>query len=178
MIRNAIALPAFALLVSVSGTSARATTARLATHEELVKLAQVVVVGAAESRDSFWREGRIYTRYIVRVQEALKTKTPLPRLEDTTIEILTLGGVIGTIGQSVAGAARLLEGQRSVLYLIEDAQGAYHPVGMWQGVIFVSNEGDLERPNVQAGIVGPRVPPFPQHLSDLRRAIVENLDDQ
>jgi hypothetical protein len=160
---------AAALAVAVA-TPAAATTARLATHDELVADSALVVLGTATSVESFWREGRIFTRYRVSVEQViLGDGRPGDELD-----VLTLGGVVGGIGQHVEGAARLSPGKRQVLYLARDG-GALRPVAMWQGVFTVLDDGSVnprvERGQVNVNIQGPRAVALPLDLDDLRREV-------
>ena len=169
-LRSDVAL-ANAVAIVLTAPTASATTMRLASLEELVQLSRVIVVARTDSSETLWRGTRIYTRYSVTVEESwMGALLPGQRLE-----VLTLGGVVGEIGQHVAGAARLPVGQRSVLYLVADDQGAYHPVGMWQGVFGISP--DDAAPTVaraeSGNIVNQTGVSFPTDLAALKRSVLE-----
>jgi hypothetical protein len=109
-------------------STAHATTVRWLNHGELARAADVVVVGRVAEGAAAWRGTRIVTTHRVRVEATWRGKAA------AEIHVVTLGGVVGELGQHVAGEARLTEGERAVLYLVRDAAGDYHPVGLWQGV--------------------------------------------
>ena len=153
---------------------AGATTARHASLAELVRESTVVALGTTEARESFWDGGRIYTRTHVHIVEVWAGS----ELETHTVEVLTLGGVVDDLGQRVAGAARLPLNRRVVLFLSANGSGAFRPVGMAQGVTYVTDNGDSDPPIVRH-IGGLRMvgeapsEPFPASLSLLRRAVQE-----
>lgn len=122
--------------------AASATTVRLLSHDQLIAHADSIVVGRVESRECFWRGTRIFTRHRVAIEQTWLGE------ERATLEVLTLGGVVGEIGQHVAGAAQLRTGERVVLYLAEGPEGGTWVVGMWQGVFRVSTESPAAPPAV------------------------------
>ena len=155
--------------------AADATTARLAGLTELVRGSELVVFGEATGRESFWQDGRIFTRVSIDVLEVWSGRAPDP----ATIEVFTLGGVVGDVGQRVDGMPVIAGGERVALLLARDSADRYHPVGMWQGVFHVVGEGDdppIARSQVPVALVGPRSVSLPTTLSALRRAVSEVAD--
>lgn len=151
-------------------TVAVATTARMASLEELTQLADLIVVGEVTARESAWRGTRIMTDHRVTIGELWKGEHDQP-----TLSITTLGGVVEDIGQHVAGEPALPTGIRAVFFLARDGN-AYCTVGMWQGAFLMTGGGDslLMRPDNGVHIVGPR-PSVPLQLAELRTSVVEIL---
>jgi hypothetical protein len=163
-----------ALIFLFAGVSsvANATTARHTSLAELVRGSELVVLGTTEAREAFWDGGRIYTRSTVRIEEVWAGTKP----KRDTVEVLTLGGVVGDLGQRVSGVANLPVGGRVVLFLATDDRGRYRTAGMAQGVTHVVDD-DSGDPRVERRTGGLRLigeaptEPFPTSLSALRRAV-------
>ncbi len=149
-------------------TPALATTARLAPLDELSRRAELVVVGWAGDKTAVWEGTRIVTHTAVEVEEVWAGQA-----HDDTLDVVTLGGVVGGIGQAVAGAPSLQPGERFVLLLARDRQGRYHPLDLWQGVFVVAPDGKLTRPSAQATLVGPSHIHLPSSLNGLKAAVLE-----
>lgn len=164
------------LLLGVAA-SARATTVRYRTLRELVHDSQLVVQGQVTELESFWQGMRIYTRSRVALEDVWLGATP----ETTYVDVITLGGVVGTIGQRVDGAAVLPLHQRVVLHLRARGTSEYAPVAMAQGVWLVEGNGreaavaHVTRPSPDRMILKPRQVPdvLPSTLADLKRAVLE-----
>lgn len=121
---------------------------RHASSSELLELAHVVVVGDVAASEAMWRGQRIYTQHTIEVREVLKGNkiVKLTRhAEKTEITLLTLGGVVGDIGQRVGGAAKLSPNKRYLLYLVHHSDGFYYPVAMAQGAIQLAADAKLPR---------------------------------
>lgn len=163
-------LVAAALLVA---RPAAATTIRLLPLDQLAADADLVLVGIPQSHDSYWQGTRIVTRYHVRVQSVWGQTGPVGPF----VDVIALGGIVGSIGQQVAGATRLELGRSYVLFLHADTDhGGYLTVGMRQGVFAVDTSGPV--PTVTqlepaARVVGPSGPTLPHSLEALRRAVGE-----
>lgn len=158
----------FVVLSSV----AQATTARRASLTELVHGSDLVLLGTTEEQESFWDGGRIYTRSTVRVEEVWAGTAP----KGETVDVLTLGGVVGDLGQRVSGVAKLPVGGRVVLFLQSDKRGRYRTLGMSQGVTHVVDDGTSD-PRIERSTGGLRMvgdmpsETFPTSLSALRLAV-------
>ncbi len=156
-------------------STAQATTLRALSSEELATAAERIVLGTLESRASYWDGTRIYTRHVIQVEETWHGP-PTDRLE-----VLTLGGVVGAIGQRVVGTARLRVGDRVVLFLAAGGGEELFTIGMAQGAFHVE-EGDPEgsdtsapeliRPATGLHLVG-ETPIRPQTLGALRALVEE-----
>lgn len=133
------------LLVGSIG-SAHGSTARRASLPELVDASSLVVVATITHRSSYWNEGRIYTRNQAQLKEVwLSYGTADPEKNRLTsfppnLDLITLGGVVGEIGQKVSGSPTLKVGSAYVLFLVEGTPGQWHVVGLSQGALQL--EGD------------------------------------
>ena len=164
------------LLVSPS----YATTARMLNFSELVNSANTVVLtGQVVGSGSFWQGTRIYTLVQVKVDETWVGKQPKSAL----IDVLTLGGVVGDIGQHVDGAAVLPTERQLVLHLHQAASGEYVPLGMAQGVWVVESQklpakeqAKVTRINTDrliAKSIGNQAMRVPTTLGELKKVVLE-----
>ncbi len=121
-----LALPLTLLLV----LPVSSTLVRYLPLEEQAHTAAIVVVAVVSGQDCVWGEnnGIIYTDTRFRVEEWVKGQGAGESL--TTRQ---LGGVIGEMGQSVAGTPKFRTGSRYVLFLAERGDGRYRVVGFSQG---------------------------------------------
>jgi hypothetical protein len=130
-LRSAAALAA-ALLAAGPGT-ARASTALVATVEELARQSDAVVHGQVERREA-WRSAdglRIFTTVEIRVGAAWKGAAP------ARVTLRVPGGVVGGVGQRVLGAPVFEDGEEVVVFL--RASGPAHQVvGLAQGKFAVA----------------------------------------
>lgn len=141
-----------------------ATTMRRLSLEELAQRAELVVLATPGERGSFWVGGRIYTRTRVAVEEVWVGEAEAGR----GVSVLTLGGVVGTIGQRVDGEARLPPGKRSVLFLVRDAKlEGYRVLGMEQGEWLVPAPAS-DGPRTGGGSVSEGAPPMQSIGPDLQ----------
>ena len=165
-------LAAAACLTLVS-TLAWATATRIAPVDELARDADLVVVGAPLTEETFWENGRIFTSVELRVDEVWAGEAPAA----SSVRVLTLGGQVGEFAQRVDGAAVLPVGARLVTFLVRDAQGRFHPQGMWQGVFRVVDDG-VDPIIARARPRGIKLPEdaglrAPERLSQLERLVRE-----
>ncbi len=173
----------FLLLAVILGLCplANASTARRANLSELTKHASLVAIGTVASKSSAWETTRIYTTSEVLLEEiwlqgdtvdpsklALKGKTP-------SISVKTLGGVVGDIGQTVAGSPNLIQGQTYLLFLTETAPKSYAVVGLSQGAFKVDGDRLIQLSN-QGGmkLVGSATP-IPNSKIKFRDAIIHSV---
>lgn len=174
-------IPLFVLLLPLSS---EASVARRASLPDLVKASSTVVVGTVTQRSSFWSGTRIYTRNQITVEEIwLQGTTVDPQkltLPPTSpaLEVHTLGGVVGDIGQSVSGSPRLVTGHTYVLFLTEGAPKQWHVVALSQGAFEASSEA--LRPLTQTHaleLVGDATA-IPTTRTKLRQAIIAWVKEQ
>lgn len=121
-------------------TSAFALPSRNLTLEELITSSRLVAVVRVEQSAGEWQEGRILTRHEARV-EALWVGEANDR-----IEITTLGGAVGDIGQRVSGQVTLRPGERLAVFLVWDPRSeSYRLRGGSNGVCRVVEVGGVSR---------------------------------
>ncbi len=103
-----VALVAFALPFAAFGTVVIAQS-----FEQMAKSSPQVVRGTVGAQEARWDEGRrtIHTFTQVHVTERLKGDPA------GIITVRQPGGVVGTLGQTVSGAARFTEGEEVLLFL-------------------------------------------------------------
>lgn len=148
---------------------------------ELVRRSDATVLGHTVSQEAFWQNNRIVTRARVQVDELWAGGVRGAKF----VDVLTLGGSVGDLGQRVDGAAQLPTYGRVVLHLSQ-VEDAYTPTGMASGVWHVDtlwgSEGRLTRllalhedgePAFQASAKDPHIP---KSLAALRRAVREAAD--
>ena len=164
----------FILLMVMLPALASASSAKQASLKELVTLSTDIVVGQVETRESFWQKQRIYTKHLVSVRESWRgTQT------EKTIEVLTLGGVVGNLGQSVDGSPKLKQGQQVLLFMVRDQQSGLHPIGLSQGVFYLgerTEKGQQAYRDLRAfGFLNDESSSFPSTLEGLRTRVEEVL---
>ena len=143
--------------------------------DELATQAQAVVQAQAVDRLSYWENGRILTRITLHIEEVWRNNSqePLP----SELDLVTLGGVVGEIGQVAHGAVSFEPGERAIIFLTRRAQ-TYRALGMAQGLFyihpgaFIEASPTLKRRLEEIRLEGPHaVGPFPNTLKTLRRAV-------
>jgi len=109
--------------------------------DDLAEHADVVVHATVKSNESRWDAAQrgIWTHHTIDVAETFKGEHQAAR------EFVTRGGVVGDIGQHVAGSGNFAAGEEYVLFLWRDAEDRLQLVGMVQGALKVSGEGDERR---------------------------------
>jgi hypothetical protein len=147
--------------------------------DELADNAAVIVRAEVTAREARWdAAGRgIWTHHDVKVHETLKGD------HADTREFVTRGGVVGDIGQHVSGSGNFGIGEEYVFFLWRDAQGRLQLVGMIQGALKVSGEGDERRvsnsfsgltlvdPNTMEPLAEPARVSLDMTLKDLRARV-------
>jgi hypothetical protein len=125
--------------------SAEATTVRGLDLSELVRASHRVLVGTAlDARARFAQSGsgrRIVTDVRVRVEESWVGALPLP----SEFVVKIYGGRIGSEAELVFGQPEFVNGERSLLFLMERASGRAVVTGMAQGQyrLLEDSGGDL-----------------------------------
>jgi hypothetical protein len=139
---------------------------------ELSKKADLIVEVTIESRSAAWQGQRIYTTSRAQITHTLKDQNPQRAKQ---IDIQSLGGVVGKIGQKVHGAATLETGKQYLLFLIEPEPEKYFVYGMEQGVMTMTrnDKGQLVvTPGQHSQQHGQ-----PFDLNQLRKSIKQNRDE-
>src|SRR6185436_12476627 len=110
---------------------ANSTTVIPPTFESLVSSASTIFVGEAINVRSEWiatRDGRaIITRVTFKVEDVWKGTA------GAVTELEFLGGTIGETTMEVVGMPQFREGQRSVLFVSDDAKAVSPLVGCYHG---------------------------------------------
>lgn len=142
--RVPLALTALLLAALVIPIPAAATDRRVLSVAELVSGADAVVVSRLESSRAEWQRSRIVTRHRLQVGEVWRGDLK----PEASISVLTLGGVVGEIGQRVNGQVNLPPDAELVVFLAKAGPANdrhYRIVGMTQGVFNVKRApGDVD----------------------------------
>ncbi len=131
-------LAVFAALALVPAASL-ATVVKALSVEQMTAIARVVVHGSVSHVEAHWDDGHrsIWTYSEIVVRETLKgTKS-------STLLIKQPGGVIGAVGQQVAGAAQFTPGEEVVLFLepAVDEPNAFVVLAMSAGKVTLEDSG-------------------------------------
>lgn len=151
--------------VSIYASSAFATRAVDVPLTTLTARAELIVEGDADEAESFWVEGRIFTRTPVHVRSVLKG-TGQCRASGlacaATISVVTRGGIVDGIGQRVDGEATVEP--HTVLFLVYDQRlEGYRVVAMQQGAFAIEDD-------TRARLTPQTLPAFTQRIRELARA--------
>lgn len=171
-----------ALLLALAATALQATVALKLDLATLTEKSSLIVIGKVDSKEARWDAGRtgIWTHYELTVSETLKG------MHEKSREVAIRGGVVGEVGQHVAGAGSLEVGTEYVLFLWKDDDGRYQLQGMAQGAFAVSErEGEKYAKNSVSGmtIVDPKTlkpskdaaakQPLEFKLSELKKQVAD-----
>lgn len=124
MTRSLMLLFSIAFLPALS-----ATVALKMDVERLTKKSILVVTAKVDSKESRWDAANkgIWTHHQLTVEDTLKGSA------DANQEFVTRGGVVGKIGQHVAGTGQFKTGERAVFFLWKDSAKRWRITGMAQG---------------------------------------------
>jgi len=117
--------------VSAPMRDAEASTAVAYTLEELIDVAPSVVVAKAIERESKWEKVGSGKRIVTYTKLEVASRVLGEGAE--TVWVRTLGGIVGKIGQQVAGEARFELGRTSVVFLARAPRGLTVVAGAAQG---------------------------------------------
>ncbi|MFZ5443114.1 MAG: hypothetical protein ACOZQL_24110 [Myxococcota bacterium] len=122
-----------AVVVALSSLVATATVIAYETLDEMARRVPLIVRGKVVRSAAGWdeRERRIFTYTELIVSDTIKGKA------GDVVLVKQPGGVLGEVGQSVAGAAQFTDGEDCVLLLwpAGDERGAFLVYGMSAGKI-------------------------------------------
>lgn len=110
---SALLGPALALALCVASSEARATTVVPITVEQLAQRADVVVVATVRSTRALWEGRLIVTDCELEVRVAMKGALQ----QGATLTLRVPGGVLGDVGQTIPGVARLDRGDTVVAFV-------------------------------------------------------------
>lgn len=144
---------------------AQATQIIYRTPQEMGQQSSLVIQGKVVGVRSFWNEKRtkVFTETTVQIDEAFKGANV------GTVRVLQLGGTVGGIKVTVAGALHWKPGEEVLLFLEEATADAYHVSGFSQGKFNVerdpvTGEAFVRRPALEgAEVLG--APPSGQEMS-------------
>jgi hypothetical protein len=127
---------------SIGPGTAEAAVSVVVSLNELVALSTHVVVAKAIERQSMWEDTpsgrRIVTYTRVDVERAIAGDA------GTSVWVRTLGGAVGSTGQSVSGEAVIPLGSRSFLFLLKSGS-TFAVAAMAQGHYPIVEEGAVRR---------------------------------
>lgn len=170
MQRRIARVTALAGLLALTASSAGATTVMGVNQNELIQSAQNIVLGTIIAAEPQWQGHRIVTVYDVEVEELWKGKA------DRVLQVASLGGIVGEIGQHVAGMPHFQVGERVLLFLRRGLNEQWFTVGLWQGVYRLparaSSDVLLPTPAGDAHVVGDAAEPATS-LKALRQRVRE-----
>jgi hypothetical protein len=126
MKRNAVWLLVFAALVAAP---AAASTFIALTHEELVRDAEAVIVGRIVEVGSFWNAEHtaILTEATLEVEDTVVGAAP------AYLTLRTFGGRVGDYVIEAHGFPRFVLGERLLVFLEPEQEGAHKVLGYLQG---------------------------------------------
>jgi hypothetical protein len=136
MMRETKLLPSFFVafaLCAFATTTADASVSVALSLDEVAKTSTIVARVVPHAQSSAWENGRIVTTTRLGVERVLGgTNVP------AEIEVRTLGGRVGDIGQIVDGEAQFTQGTPSIVFLVPRASdGALFVSGRAQGQLVV-----------------------------------------
>ncbi len=129
MIRTLSLLTLLAVLPTLS-----ATVALKMDIESLTEESTLIVIAKVDRKESRWDAGNkgIWTHHEVTVENTLKGSA------DADQEFVTRGGVVGKLGQNVAGSGQFKIGERAVFFLWKDAAKRWRLTAMAQGAFKIT----------------------------------------
>jgi hypothetical protein len=171
----------FFLMTMVAASAAQALTVVSRSFDELVALADTIVIATAGEARSTWSDdgNAILTRYTLEDIELIKGEVP-----SAPFELPLPGGIVGEDAQFYPGVPQLQRGERYVLFLYDrDFAGFLPLVGVHQGLYRVLRDAAGEQrvlpersvpPSTAAGVI--MLPHEAQRLDDFLGAIRQRLD--
>jgi hypothetical protein len=126
------------LLLFIIAPFTKATQILYRSPQQLGQQSELVVHGRVVGSESQWNDKRtkIFTTTRIAVESTFKGATA------PTVEIIQLGGTVGSVKVTVSGALRWVPGEEVVLFLEPYAQGKYQVSGFSQGKFNVERDPD------------------------------------
>ena len=136
MVRHALLLVCALLLFLGTASSTWASQAVYMSPRDLGDQATLVVRGRVESVDSFWngKHTKIFTRTRVAVDEAYKGGAA------SAIDLLQLGGVVGTVKVTVQGALQWRVGEEVLVFAEPAGPADFRVMGFAQGKFTIERD--------------------------------------
>lgn len=131
MIRTLSLLALLAVLPALS-----ATVALKMDIESLTEKSTLIVVAKIASKESRWDAGKkgIWTHHKITVEDTLKGSA------DADQKFVTRGGVVGKLGQNVAGSGQFKIGERAIFFLWKDSAKRWRLTAMAQGAFKITGQ--------------------------------------
>src|SRR5262245_53818044 len=116
-------------LALIASIPCAATTVEKLTLDDLVKKSGRIIVGKCVSRESRWndRNTLILTKARFAVSEPLKGSS------DAFVDVVTVGGTLDGITQTVSGMPVFEPEEQALLFLEPSKNGQWQPLGLAQG---------------------------------------------
>jgi hypothetical protein len=150
------ALQAFSFFVALVflTQTVSATTAKLASDDQLIRTSRVILTGDVQAIQASWdaRRQNIYTYVTVKVSEVLKGQ-----LRNDTIVIKQAGGRVGDDAIIIDGAPKYKVGQEVLLFLNTLPDGSLTIAHLFQGKYEIVADADTGRQMVRRTIDGDNV---------------------
>jgi hypothetical protein len=123
-------------IASMFAPPADATQVLYRTPQQLGGQSELVIRGRVESSESYWNEQhtKIFTRTRIAVDEAYKGIAP------ATVDIVQLGGIVGSMKVTVHGALRWRVGDEVLLFAEAYDAESYRVSGFSQGRFSVERD--------------------------------------
>lgn len=164
------------LLVCLPGL-AQATQLLYSSPQDLGEQATLVVSGHVQSVESYWnaRHTKIFTRITIAVDQTYKGGAR------PTVDIVQLGGVVGTVKITVQGALQWRVGEEVLVFAEPYDAGTYQVTGFSQGRFKIERDAatgvayvDVAPPE-GVSLVGAPPAPAPAAAVIRRRATLEQF---
>jgi len=146
-------LPLLCSIISLSFSlfTVQSATVQKFSLEELAQRSQKIVVGRCLSTESRWNEKNtlILTFSQFAVSEDLKGQS------NGSVTVMTVGGTVNGITQTVSGSPQFSPGEEAVLFLEPTKLSHWQPVGLSQGKFLIvknSRSGEKEVVNNLTGL--------------------------
>lgn len=139
----------FLLLACASLGLAQATQVEHRSPQQLGAQSTLVVLGRVAEVRSFWNEKhtKIFTDTRIDIEQTFKgAQVP-------SVTLRQLGGTVGTVRVSVAGALQWSAGEEVLLFLEPYAEGTYHVSGFSQGRYDVARDPQTGRAYVSRPVL-------------------------
>lgn len=130
--------------------SLEATTVEKLSLEELTRKSQKILVGRCVSTESRWNEKNtlILTFSKFSVSEDLKGES------GGWVTVMTVGGTVNGITQTVAGTPQFAPDDEAILFLEATKSSHWQPVGLSQGRFRILKESGAGQPEVAHDLSG------------------------
>ncbi len=132
------------LLVLTVSLPSYATQIIHRTPQQLGTESSLVVRGTVASVRSYWNESRtkVFTETMVNVADTYKGGSP------AAVRVVQLGGIVGNVKVSVAGALQWRVGEEVLLFAEQSGADAYRVAGFSQGKFHIERDAKTGKPYI------------------------------